>query len=500
MLALFREQPRAFHMIFMLEIWERFGFYTMQGILTLYFIRFLGFSETDAYFTFGAFSALVYGMVALGGYLGDKVLGTKRTLVLGLITLALGYLALALVDRQWVFLALGLVCVGNGLFKANPSSLLAKCYDENDPRLHGGFTLYYMSINLGSTVALFLGPALSSKLGYSYAYFLSFIGIILGLANYFFQRQHVANINNLADQRTIFFRQWLIVILGIVASTFVCAYLLQNVLIAQDLVWFITALVVGIYFVYMRREGKASYLRMLVAFILMLEAVVFFTLYQQMPTSLNLFAVNNVRPFLLGLELDPQSFQALNPIWIIIMSPVLAIAYKLLQKKGFAFHIPYKFALGMFCCGLSFLLLYFARFLHDEQGMVSSGWLIASYFFQSTGELLVSALGVAMVAELVPTQIAGFVMGMWFLTSSVAGFIGASVASLTTLPQQVKPGIESLTIYTGVFASIGLVTLGIAFLMLLTSARLSRYLNQPHQLAVSSCDLGTEQRYIESNN
>lgn len=479
MLNLFREQPRAFRMIFMLEIWERFGFYTVQGILTLYFIRFLGFNDNEAYFAFGAFSALVYGMIAFGGYLGDKVLGTKRTIVLGLITLALGYLALAFADKERVFLALGLVCVGNGLFKANPSSLLAKCYDENDPRLHGGFTLYYMAINLGSTVALLAGPALSSRYGYSYAYFLSFIGLLLGLANYWFQRQHVAHINTVADQRVIKLWQWNVVIMGILLATVASAYLLQNVMIAQGLVWLVTVLVVGIYFIYMRREGKVSFLRMLVAFILMVEAVVFFTLYQQMPTSLNLFAVNNVLPTFLGITLDPQSFQALNPVWIIAMSPILAMFYSKLYHRGIHFPVPYKFAAGMICCAFSFALLYFARFVHDEAGMVSSWWLVASYFFQSTGELLVSALGVAMVAELVPGQIAGFVMGMWFLTSSVAGFIGASVASYTALPEQVKPGLESLYIYTNVFACIGLVTLMIGLFMWLIAPRLSHYIKDP---------------------
>ena len=105
MIRLFREQPRAFYMIFMLEIWERFGFYTVQGILALYFIRHLGFDERDAYFIFGAFSAVLYGMVSIGGYIGDKILGTKRTIVLGLVILSLGYLSLALVDEFWVFLA-----------------------------------------------------------------------------------------------------------------------------------------------------------------------------------------------------------------------------------------------------------------------------------------------------------------------------------------------------------------------------------------------------------
>ncbi|CDZ75953.1 Dipeptide and tripeptide permease B [Legionella massiliensis] len=477
MLTLFRAQPRAFYMIFMLEIWERFGFYTMQGVLTLFFIRYLGFDDSEAYFIFGAFSALVYGMVAFGGYLGDKVLGTKRTIVLGLITLALGYLALSFVNKAQVYLALGLICVGNGLFKANPSSLLAKCYRENDERLHGGFTLYYMAINLGSIVALLAGPEVASHYGYSYAYFISFIGLTIGLANYYLQRQHVAEINSPADSRSIQIWQWLVIILGIIISTLISAYLLQHIQLAEGLVWLVTTAVVGVYFYYMSKESKISALRMLVAFILMVEAVVFFTLYQQMPTSLNLFAVNNVNPSLLGIPIDPQSFQALNPIWIIIMSPILAMIYHKLHLDGVHFPIPYKFALGMLLCGLSFCLLYFARYVHNSAGMVSSWWLVASYFLQSTGELLVSALGVAMVAELVPRQIAGFVMGMWFLTSSVAGFIGASVASLTALPEPVEAGMTSLTIYTQVFAYIGLVTLGIGILMWLISPKLSRFIH-----------------------
>ena len=224
----------------------------------------------------------------------------------------------------------------------------------------------------------------------------------------------------------------------------------------------------------MSGEKKLSRMRMLLAIILMLEGVVFFTLYQQMPTSLNLFAVNNVHAHLFGVAIDPQSFQVLNPLWIVVMSPMLAMFYARLNQRGYSFPIPYKFALGMTCCGLSFILLYFARYVHDDSGMVSSWWLVASYLLQSLGELFVSALGVAMVAELVPQRITGFVMGMWFLTSSVAGFIGAYVASYTALPKDVQPGLESLMIYTRVFAYIGLITLAVALFLWLISPFLSR--------------------------
>ncbi|MBA2709152.1 MAG: MFS transporter [Tatlockia sp.] len=477
MLSLFREQPRAFYMIYMLEIWERFGFYTIQGIIVLYFIQYLHFDDDEAYQIFGAFSALLYGMVALGGYLGDRIFGTKRMIVWGLAILTLGYLSLALADRAQVFFALGLICVGNGLFKANPSSLLAKCYEKNDPRLHGGFTLYYMAINIGSTFSLLLGPPIADRYGYSYAFFLSFIGLVLGLVNYWFQHHHVANINTDADRRSIKLWQWLLLAGGIFGCALLSAFLLRHVFLAKTLFWLIAILVTGIYFLYMRKEDEISFMRMLVAFVLMLEAVVFFILYQQMPTSLNLFAVNNVNPTLFGIGIDPQSFQVLNPVWILIMSPALVSIYRKMNDKGSFFPTPYKFAAGMLCCGIGFCLLFFSRYAHNGAGIVNSWWLVASYFFQSTGELLVSALGVAMVAELVPGKIAGFVMGMWFLSSSIAAFIGASVASLTALPENIKPGIESLAIYTQAFAYIGLVTLLIGILMLFLAKKLCQFID-----------------------
>jgi POT family proton-dependent oligopeptide transporter len=473
MLKLLRAQPRAFQMIFMIELWERFGFYTVQGILILFFVKVLGFSEAESFYTFGAFFALVYGLVAVGGYLGDHVLGTKRTMVLGLVLLALGYLALALTDKQHVFLALGLICVGNGVFKANPCNLLSKCYLAYDTRLHSGFTLYYMSINIGSIASLIIGPALSSRYGYAYAYFVSFVGLMLGLATYGLQRNVVKDINTPADSSDVSVKVWGLILSGVVLATFLCAYLLQHLFIARTTLWMIIIIALTLYFYTMYHETPPVRKRMTVVLILMLEAIIFFVLYQQMPTSLNLYAVHQIRSTLLGVQIDPQSFQALNPIWIIVMSPVLAIVYNKLHEKRISFSIPYKFAFGMLLSGLSFGLLFFSRYLHDSQGMVSAAWLIASYFFQSTGELFVSGLGMAMVAELVPQRMTGFVMGMWFLSSSVAGFIGASVASLTALPNNLQPGLPSLMIYTEAFLYIGVMTLILGVVLWLLAKPLS---------------------------
>ncbi len=480
MLALLRQQPRPFFMIFMLEIWERFGFYSVQGILVLYFVRHLGFSHHQAYQIFGAFSALIYSSVPLGGYLGDKVLGTKRTIVLGLVVLAWGYFSLAFANPNQMFLALGFICVGNGLFKANPAALLARFYSQSSQVLHSGFTLYYMAINLGAILALFAAPAISSHFGYAYAYIVSGFGVLFALLNYWIQRKNIVQIQTQVDQRDISLGAWVLLGLCVGLLATIGAYLLQHMHLAKALIYTSVSLMVLIYLICLVRETSTIQRRMLVVLVLMAEAVAFFTLYQQMPTSINLFAVHHVRSAFFGISLDPQSFQALNSIWIITMSPFLASFYTYLQRKQLHFPVPYKFALGMTCCGVSFCVLFLSRFMHDALGMVSPGWLVLSYWFQSMGELMVSALGMAMVAELVPTRIIGFVMGMWYLTSALAGLTGASVASYTALPKWPDGSLDSLIGYTHVFGIIGLSTLLIAIFLWLLSPWLTRlmYVNK----------------------
>lgn len=476
MSTLLSRQPRPFFVIFMLEIWERFGFYTVQGILVLYFIRSVGLSYQDAYATFGTFCALIYGMVPLGGYLGDKILGTKRAIVAGLFILMMGYGLLAVQNDHLMYPSLAFICVGAALFKSNPGVLLAQCYPKGSAGLHSGFTLYYMAINIGALASLLIGPYVSSKYGYAYAYWIAALGVLLGLSNYALQYPLIAPIKTMSDQRRISGLRWTVLMIGVALFIVFSAYLLAYPLIARRIILFITALFVLAYFSYARQAPKKERVRLILAFILMIEAIVFFTLYQQMPTSINVFAVNHVSPTLVGIHLDPQSFQVLNPFWIIVLSPVLAWLYTDWNKRKLSFSIPYKFAVGMVCCSIGFIILYLTRFFANDHAMISSWWLVASYFFEALGELFVSALGVAMVAELVSPKIMGFVIGMWYLTSSIAGFTGAEVASLTALPKGMPPGLESLSVYTHVFLQIGVITLISAIAMGLLAPSLTRWM------------------------
>ncbi|WP_279485967.1 dipeptide/tripeptide permease DtpB [Aeromonas veronii] len=474
------QQPKPFFMIFFVELWERFGYYGVQGILAVFFVQQLGFSQEQSFITFGAFSALVYGLISVGGYVGDHVLGTKRTMVLGAIVLVVGYFmtGLSIYNPDLIFYALGTIAVGNCLFKANPASLLSKCYEPKDPRLDGAFTLFYMSINIGSLISLSLAPVIADHYGYTVTYNLCGVGLIIALLTFFACRNMVKDIGSAPDHLPLNYSKLLLVILGSVAMVFFCAWLMHHVVIANMVLMTVTIAVVIFFFREAFRLDTVDRNKMYVAFVLMLEAVLFYVLYAQMPTSLNFFAINNMHHEMLGMSVNPISFQALNPFWVVVGSPVLAMIYTRMGSKGRDLTMPLKFTLGMFFCSLGFLTAAASGWwFADEQGLTSPWFMVLIYLFQSLGELMISALGLAMVAALVPQRLMGFILGMWFLTQAMASLLGGYVATFTAVPQGMTDPLQTLPIYTGVFGKIGMATLLIAVVMGLMVPWLNRMMN-----------------------
>ncbi|WJV55834.1 dipeptide/tripeptide permease DtpA [Prodigiosinella aquatilis] len=479
------KQPKAFYLIFSIELWERFGYYGLQGIMAVYLVKMLGMSETDSITLFSSFSALVYGFIAIGGWLGDKVLGTKRVIVLGTMTLAIGYAMIAYSGHNlfWVYAGMATIAVGNGLFKANPAALLSTCYAKDDPRLDGAFTMYYMSVNIGSFFSMLATPWLAVHYGWNVAFSLSVIGMILTLVNFMFCRKWVKKYGSQPDFVPINIRKLLMTLVGIVALICISVWLLHNQLVAR---WMLAIISLGIILIFARETFRlhgTARRKMIVAFILMIEAVVFFVLYSQMPTSLNFFAIRNVGHSIFGIAFEPEQYQALNPFWIMVASPFLAAIY---NKMGDHLPMPHKFAIGMVLCSGAFLVLPWGASMANEQGIVSVNWLIASYALQSVGELMISGLGLAMVAQLVPQRLMGFIMGAWFLTTAAAALIAGNVANLMAVPKNVVDAHESLAIYSHVFLQIGIVTGIIAILMLLTAPKLTRMTQDDHTTEIAT--------------
>ncbi len=265
-------------------------------------------------------------------------------------------------------------------------------------------------------------------------------------------------------------------LVGVVLLIALATWLLHNQSIAR-LVLGVVAL--GIVLIFAKEAFSlhgAARRKMIVAFILMVQAIVFFVLYMQMPTSLNFFAIRNVEHTIFGLTFEPEQFQALNPFWIMLASPVLAAVY---NKLGDKLPMPHKFAIGMVLCSGAFLVLPVGAKFANDAGIVSVNWLILSYALQSIGELMISGLGLAMVAQLVPQRLMGFIMGSWFLTTAGAAVIAGKVANLMAVPENVTDPLVSLATYSKVFQQIGMATAVIAVLMLVTAPLLNRMTQTP---------------------
>ncbi|MDP3559967.1 MAG: oligopeptide:H+ symporter, partial [Legionellaceae bacterium] len=450
---------KAFWVVWMVEFWERFGYYGVSAILPLYFVQYLGYSESQSFYVFGSFTAFVYGFVWIGGWLGDNYLGPVRTLILGAVILTGAYMVLAFANREMIFYALSGIVVGNTLFKANSGSLISNLYAEGDPALVGAMTFYYVAVNLGALCSMALTPMVMEKYGWGRAFCLSVVGLSLGLSYFIFKRRlfvsATQNVKEVPVSRLV------LVSVGSFFAIMSMAQLLSYPAMCNWVVYVVVSCGF-MYFLYLAfsLQGRARH-RMIVAFILVLQGVLFHSLYNQMPTSITFFAVHHIHNSVLGFTISPAQYQVLNPLFIVLLSPLFVYGYRVFPATFVT-----QFCLGISLVACAFFVLALPQWVSID-GLASPGWLLLSYFFQSSGELLVSGLGMAMVTSLCPRDKSGFVIGIWFLSTMLAGPIGAWIGSLTTSSTATSALslLSGMHIYGQVFLKIGGVTGGIALLM-----------------------------------
>ncbi|MES2204864.1 MAG: oligopeptide:H+ symporter [Pseudomonadota bacterium] len=459
------KQPKPFYLVFFIELWERFGYYGMQALIVLYFVKELKYSDSEADHLFAAFAALIYLLPSLGGYIGDRWLGTKNTMIFGTFVLILGYSYLALAGDRDIYLPLGIIAVGVGLFKANPASLLSKIYGDDATKLDGGFTLYYMAVNIGSFFSMALTPIFAGIWGWHVAFGICAIGMCLAMLTYFFMRGLVKVYGSKPDFQKVTLKTMASIIVVTGALILLSAWLLKHYTFSGWLILMGGVVVLCIFLMEIKKSPANEKRSLILCLILIVQAIIFFVLYLQMPTSLNLFALRNVEHHLWGMPIEPASYQVFNSAWIMILSPILAMIYNQLAYKNRDLSIPMKFALGTFCTGVSFIVLSAGIHWCSHNGIISGWWVVAFYFFEGAGELLVSALGLAMVSRFVPQRLMGFTMGSWFLCTSIAGIMAGHVASLAAVPREITDPVQSMAIYYGLFIKIGVITIAISLLM-----------------------------------
>lgn len=477
-------QPKPFFLLFSIEFWERFGYAGLQGILAVYMVKMLKMSETDAITLFSSFTALVYALVSVGGWLGDHILGNKRMIALGAFVLAIGYGVISFSNRvELLYIGMATLAIGSGLFKSNTSATLGSLYQKDDSRLEGAYTLFYMSINIGSFFSLLITPYIASNYGWNKAFLVCFIGLLITLINYFVYQKLLDGYGSAPDSQPLNKKYAFLSGIGIVSIIAIVTWLLHHQDIARIILAIISVLVVTAYFKIMSKQNIVNKKKMLLALILMLQAIVFFVLYNQMFTSLTFFAVHNVQKQLFGINIHAEQFTALNPFWIMILSPFLAVFF---TKYGKKFPITYKFATGMLFCSFAYFVLPLGAKFANSHFLVSAWWLVISYCFQCIGEIMISGLGLAMIAQLVPKPYHGFAMGSWLLTTAGANVIAGYVANLTTVPNKVLSPAESLSIYSHVFLQIGCSTLVIAIVMFIFASSLNKMQSDEYQNTVTN--------------
>jgi POT family proton-dependent oligopeptide transporter len=483
-------QTRSFSTVFLIEMWERFGFYGMQVLMVTYMVKKLGFVDSKANLVWGAAAALIYATPAIGGWVGDKLIGTRRTMIMGAVVMAIGYALLWVPSNNTYFLyfALGVIVVGNGFFKPNAGNLVRKIYEGDNVRIDSAFTIYYMAVNIGSTVSMlltpwirdFVGARWGETAGWHTAFGVCSIGLVLGLINYVLMRRTLAHIGSPADEAPVRVSRLAAVLVAALAMVFVSAYILQNQGVAKACVYAAGLVVLGIFIHLIRSSAKDERAGLAAALVLTLQTIFFFIFYQQMSTSLNLFAQRNVDLSfnLFGMHLFnwiPEQFQSLNAIWIVLLSPILVLIYNALGKGNRDLPIAAKFALGFAAVAIGFFI-YGLGAQHAIEGKVSSWIMVWGYGLYSLGELLVSGLGLAMIARYVPARMGGFMMGAYYVAVGISQYMGSVVANYASVSPNITNPLESLPIYTSLFNRLGMAGIGctvIALAMLPLMKKLS---------------------------
>ncbi len=383
------KHPRGLYLLFAVEMWERFSYYGMRALLVLYMVKALEFGTEKAGAVYGWYTGLVYFTPLIGGYLADRYLGPRLCVLIGGIFIALGHFTLAIPTLPAFFIALCLLIIGTGFFKSNISTIVGLLYEENDPRRDGGFTIFYMGINLGAFLSPLVCGTLGEKVGWHYGFAAAGVGMVLGLLIYYFY-QH----KYLGDK-------------GLHVTAANQAIKRENKPLT--------------------REEKE---RVAVIFVLTFFAVFFWASFEQAGSSLTLFAdrsTNRVIPWI-NWEFPTSYFQAVNPLFILLFAPLYSQMWFTLAKKQIEPSIPMKFVIALVLVGVGFILMVAAAYLFEVSGPVAVFWLLGAYLFHTLGELCLSPVGLSMVTKLAPMKFASLLMGTWFLSNFTANLVGGLFA------------------------------------------------------------------------
>jgi len=531
-----RLHPKALFILFFAEMWERFSYYGMRALLTLYMVKelfdHLGQAEADskALGIYGSYTAMVYLFPVVGGILADKILGFRKAILFGGILMMAGHFSLALEgmffggNMQLFFISLAFIIIGNGFFKPNISSFLGNFYGLNDSRKDGAFTIFYMGVNIGALLSIVTCGYVGEQISWHYGFGLAGIGMLLGLLVFWIygpktfgkkginpssiedfpevnEEEDLARLKgskaekqkSLKSEAEAFTkvddpklkRNQLLTIIGTLIFIPISAQFLD---LSEVVTWVLISLSIGIlgYLIFMsfQQKEKAGRERLWVISVLFVFHAMFWALFEQAGGSITLFTARNVDRMVLGSEIPASIFQFFNAFFIMTLAPVFSWMWIKLRNSGKEPSTPMKFFMGLALLALGFAFIVLGSNFFASEGLVPIIFLVLMYLFHTMGELNLSPVGLSMITKLSPKKAVGFVMGAWFLSIALANKMAGLIGELTAGGEEIgetASKIETLEVYSQTYLIWGVAVVGgAALILLLLVPNLRKWMNGIH--------------------
>lgn len=484
--AISKKQPKQLYLLFFAEMWERFSFYGMKGLLILYMTSQLNYDDPKAYAILGSYAALVYTMPMFGGFIADRFIGYQRSVIFGGILMTLGHCILALPNDWSFFYGMAFIICGNGFFKPNISSLVGTLYNQNDPRRDSGFSVFYMGINIGAAGGGFLCVYVGTEINWHYGFGLAGIFMAIGLIVFLLGKKSLGdrglppNIEALQKPVFAFIRPEHLIyggtflIVPLVVALFNRYYLMDYIMFGLAAIALIYIFSVGLK---MEKEAK---LKLFAALIMIVFSIFFWAIYEQNAGSMNLLADRNSKMFFFGIDLnEPAINNFLPPGWVIILTLIIAPLWPWLNKRGKEPSTPLKFALAFIFLGAGFFIFYLGCRANIHSGIIPLWPFLWGYCFLILGELCLSPIGLSMVTKLSPAKMVSLMMGIWFFSTAIGEFLAGKIGSMMSVPEAIQlknDPVLSLPYYADIILQISIASVVIGVLLIFTVPFLKRWM------------------------
>ena len=452
--------PRQLWALFFSEMWERFCFYGMRGMLAYFMVHQLDMSEKQSNLQYGATQAFVYAFTFIGGFFADKILGFRKSLLFGGLMMILGSLILAMNPKDFFFIGIAFNIIGTGFFKPNISSMVGLLYKDGDVRRDAGFLLFYSGINIGAfiggyVIAIGKGEMFTSfipvDLRWNFAFGAAAVVMTISLIPFILTKKNLGPIGlsplikvDLSKRKIYEIATYV----GAVAIIPLIIIMVKNTTYTDYFMYVIGPLSL-LYLGYeMTKSTSSENKKLFGALLFIFFSVIFWAIFEQAGGSLSNFSATNLTKDLFGMQFDPNGVNnSINALFVIMFAPVIGLFFVALANRKLEPSSTVKFGLGFVFLGLGFLTFYSLRFGMDEDGKSSMNVFAAGYLIVTLAELFLSPIGLSLMTKLAPMRLQGFMMGMWFLASAygqyVAGLFGASIS-----PEKGADNAQRMLVYT----------------------------------------------------